>query len=56
MADEDRYTLAKRIPAMTGGCCIQTTYGEIELDPDEAQEVAKVALIRQRLEVDHGND
>lgn len=54
---DDRYTLAKRIPAMSGGCCIQTNYGEIELSPEEGQQVADLVarLIRQRItEVPNG--
>lgn len=40
-----RYDRAKKVPAMLRGFCIQTSYGDIEIDAEEAKHFADLAYL-----------
>jgi len=45
------YALAKQVPAMAGGFSIYTSYGDIEIDADDAERIAEAVrvVLRRRL-------
>lgn len=45
------YALAKQVPDMARGCTIETNYGGIQLEPEDAQKVAALVekLLRNKL-------
>ena len=46
------YALAKQVPDMERGFCIETSYGEIEIDADDAEVIAEAVrkVLRRRLQ------
>lgn len=46
-----QYALAKQVPDMERGCVIETNYGSLSLEPEDAQKVAALVgqLLREKL-------
>lgn len=44
-ADQIRYALAKQVPAMERGFTIGTSYGDLVIDPEDAEDFAALAKI-----------
>lgn len=46
-----QYALAKQVPDMSRGCTIETSYGGIQLEPEDSQKVAALVekLLTKRL-------
>lgn len=50
--ESTQYSLAKRVPSMLRGFVIQTSFGEIEIDSEEAEPIVSAvkAVLEKRLE------